>query len=324
VTDDELSRIARRYRTFAEVEAAEASPLYAELAHAVAADEGMLRFLAGLPNPKRQPNLLFGAVQYLYGTPTGPAQLRAWVARDPEQVDSVLRTRATQTNEAARCAALVPLLSSIEGPLALIEVGASAGLCLYPDRYSYDYDGTAVGAPGPVHLTCTTTGVGPLPGRLPQVGARIGVDLNPLDPADADDRAWLRALVWPGPYAEARLRRLEAACEIARREPALMLTGDLRERLPDALDRVPDGCTPVVFHTAVLAYLDRDERAAFAATVRALPVRWIAQETPGVLPGTGYEPDDESWGEHFVLSLDGRPVARTAPHGGRIEWLDGA
>jgi hypothetical protein len=25
-----------------------------------------------------------------------------------------------------------------------------------------------------------------------------------------------------------------------------------------------------------------------------------------------------------VLSLDGRPVAHTAPHGGRIEWLDGA
>jgi hypothetical protein len=250
--------------------------------------------------------------------------LLACVARDPERVAAVMRTRATQTNEAARCAALLPLLTSIDGPLALIEVGASAGLCLYPDRYSYDFDGTAVGAPSPVHLTCTTTGRGPRPGRLPEVVARIGVDLNPLDPADADDRAWLRALVWPGPNAEARLRRLEAACEIARQEPAIMLTGDLRERLPDALDRVPDGCTPVVFHTAVLGYLDRDYRAVFAATVRDLPVRWIAQEAPGFLPGTGEVPDDESWGEHFVLSLDGRPVARTAPHGGRIEWLDGA
>ena len=31
-----------------------------------------------------------------------------------------------------------------------------------------------------------------------------------------------------------------------------MLTGDLIERLPDALDLLPAGCTPVVFHTAVL------------------------------------------------------------------------
>ena len=319
---DDVSAIARRYRTFAEVEAAQASPLYAELARAVAGDEDLLRFLAELPRPKRQPNLLFGTVQYLYGTPAGPAQLRSWVARDPERVGAVMRARATQTNEAARCAALLPLLASFDGPLALIEVGAAAGLCLYPDRYSYDYDGTVVGAPSPVHLTCTTTGSGPQPGRLPQVAARIGVDLNPLDPADEDHRAWLRALVWPGPYAEARLARLEAACTIARREPAVMLTGDLRERLPEALDRVPGGCTPVVFHSAVLTYLGQDDRAAFAAAVRDLPVRWIAQEAPGVLPGTGNAPDDESWGEHFVLSLDGRPVARTAPHGGRIDWLD--
>jgi hypothetical protein len=321
---DEPSRIARRYRSFAEVEAAETSPLYAELARAVAKDAELLRFLAGLPVAKRQPNLLFGAVQYLYGTPAGPAELKAWVVREPERVDTVMRTRATQTNEAARCAALLPLLVSFDGPLALIEVGAAAGLCLYPDRYSYEYDGTAVGAPSPVHLTCTTSGNGPIPGRLPEVTARIGVDLNPLDPADDDDRAWLRALVWPGPNAEARLVRLEAACEIARREPPVMLAGDLRVRLPEAIDLVPDGCTAVVFHSAVLAYLDRDDRAAFAATVRDLPVHWIAQEAPGVLPGTGDVAEDASWGEHFVLSLDGRPVARTAPHGGRIDWLEGA
>ena len=44
-----------------------------------------------------------------------------------------------------------------------------------------------------------------------EVAARVGIDLNPLDPADPDDRAWLRALVWPGPNAAARLERLDAA-----------------------------------------------------------------------------------------------------------------
>jgi hypothetical protein len=174
-----------------------------------------------------------------------------------------------------------------------------------------------------VHLSTTTSGGVPVPERLPEVVARIGVDLNPLDPADPETRAWLRALVWPGPSAEERLRRLDAACDIARREPAVLLTGDARERLPDALEHVPDGCTPVVFHTAVLAYLGEDDREAFTAAVRRLPVRWIAQEAPGVVPGTGPE-SPGGWGTEFVLSLDGRPLARTAPHGGRIEWLDAA
>ena len=92
-------------------------------------------------------------MQYLYGVPADVAELRAWVRRDPEQVRGVMRSRATQTNEAARCAALLPLLGLLDGPLALIEVGASAGLCLYPDRYSYDYDGRPVGA-DPARSTC--------------------------------------------------------------------------------------------------------------------------------------------------------------------------
>ena len=49
--------------------------------------------------------------------------------------------RSTKTNEPRRCAGLLPVLAGIAGPLALLEVGASAGLCLYPDRYSYSYDG---------------------------------------------------------------------------------------------------------------------------------------------------------------------------------------
>jgi len=144
----------------------------------------------------------------------------------------------------------------------------------------------------------------------------------PLDPVDPDDRAWLRALIWPGPDATARLQRLDAAAGIAGTEPARMLAGDLVDRLPDALDLVPAGCTVVVFHTAVLPYLPRERRAAFLDLVKALPVRWIAQEAPGVVPGAGPEPPG-GWGTEFVLSLDGRPLARTAPHGGRIDWLDG-
>jgi hypothetical protein len=322
MADDELERIAAGYRAFAE-EAAGESPLYARLASAVADDDEVLRFLTGLPEGKRQPVLLLAAVQYLHGAPKDAAELRDALTGDGARLSATMRERATQTNEPARCTALLPLLSAMDGPLALIEVGASAGLCLYPDRYSYEYDGRAVGSRSTVHLACTTTGQGPVPRQLPDVVARIGIDLNPLDPADPDDRAWLRALVWPGPRAADRLARLDAAAAIAAREPAVLLRGDLTERLPGALELVPEGCTVVVFHTAVLPYLPRSARAAFDEKVRSLPVRWVAQEPPGAVPGTG-ERQPGGWGPDFVLSLDGRPVARTAPHGGRIDWLEGA
>jgi hypothetical protein len=322
VGDEELERIAAGYRAFAD-EAATESPQYERLAAAVADDREILRFLSGMPVGKRQPNLLFAAVQYLYGAPADGRELRRWVVDDGNRLRATLRARATQTNEPARCTALLPLLAGLDGPLALIEVGASAGLCLYPDRYSYDYDGRPVGARTAVHLRCTTSGHGPAPQTLPDVAARIGIDLNPLDPADPQDRAWLQALVWPGPRAADRLARLEAAAEIAAREPARMLRGDLAERLPDALALVPKGATPVVLHTAVLPYLPEALRRAFVEQVRSLPVRWIAQEGAGLVPGTG-ERYPGGWGPYFVLSLDGRPLARTAPHGGRIDWLPGA
>jgi hypothetical protein len=210
----------------------------------------------------------------------------------------------------------------IEGPLALVEVGTSAGLCLYPDRYSYEFDGRPVGAPGPVHVRCTTSGSVPVPAGLPEVVARIGIDLNPLDVTDDDDLAWLRALVWPGPAEADRLQRLEAAASVVAREPPVLLAGDLVERLPDALALVPDGATPVVLHTAVLPYLPDAHRRAFVELVRSLPVRWIAQEGAGMVPGTG-EPYPGGWGPYFVLSLDGRALAHTAPHGGRVQWLPG-
>jgi hypothetical protein len=80
VADEDTERIASGYRAFAE-EAATESPLYSRLASAVADDGDVLRFLAGLPEAKRQPALLFAAVQFLHGTPADPAGLRGVVTR---------------------------------------------------------------------------------------------------------------------------------------------------------------------------------------------------------------------------------------------------
>src|SRR3954454_21240166 len=317
MADTDRSRIAREYRTFAEAAAAGNSPLYAALSIGVAEDDLVLDLLQSLPADRRQPMLLFGAIAFLSGPPADPGELRQRIRDDGDRIRATMLARFTQTNEPARCAALLTALGDIQGPVGLVEVGSSAGLCLYADRYSYEFDGRPVGPRSAVHLTCTTTGPVPVPDRLPDVVARVGIDRHPLDPADPDDRAWLRALIWPGPNAAPRLDRLDAAAALAAEEPATVLPGDIIDRLPAALDLLPAECTPVVFHTAVLAYLPRARREEFVDLVRSLGVRWIAQESAGIVPGI---PADLAGPDSFVLSIDGRPVARTAPHGGRIDW----
>ena len=252
MTGRTVQQVTDRYRHFAEVEAVDISPRYAAFAAGIAADPDVLAFLANLPAAKQQPNLLLAAVQYLHGTATGYAEWRRWLLQDAGPVRATMLTRATQTNEPARCAALLRLRRH------------------------------RVGGPSPVTLRCAPSGPGPLPDRLPEVAARTGVDLHPLDPADPDDRAWLRALVWPGQHD--RLSRLDAALDLAAAEPVRMLTGHLLDQLPAAVAAAPAGGTVVVFHTAVLVYLGDDDRAAFTALVGELPVRWISQEGVDVLP----------------------------------------
>lgn len=66
------------------------------------------------------------------------------VKRHADEIAATMAVRTTQTNEPARCATLLPVLAHLPQALALLEVGASAGLCLLPDYYAYDYGGHSV------------------------------------------------------------------------------------------------------------------------------------------------------------------------------------
>src|SRR5215216_424832 len=220
--------IAERYRRFAALEARGVSPTYERLAEAVSRDDEILALLSALPPAKQQPNLLFAVVRLLGGPVDEPAAFHDYVVVNWPAVDAEMRARATQTNEAGRCAVLLPVLAALPQPLALLEVGASAGLCLYPDRYTYRFTGPsgslALDPPGgrsPVRLDCEVHGRPPLPERLPEVVWRAGLDLNPLDVRDDDAVAWLQTLVWP--EHEDRRRRLAAAVELVRAEPPTLV-----------------------------------------------------------------------------------------------------
>jgi hypothetical protein len=319
-----IAELSNQYALFAAREAAGRSALYVEFADGVARDRELLELLCELPAPKRQPNLVFAAVRHVCGLPDGWPQFREQLLEHRDEITSVIMRRRTQTNEPARCATLLPALARLPQPLALLEVGAAAGLCLLPDRYGFDYGRLTVTAadgwlPGPV-FACDANDGTPLPSNPVDVAWRAGLDLNPLDVTNREDMEWLEALVWPGEGR--RLELLRSAIEVARRDPPVVVKGDLRTDLPLLAAHAPSEATLVVFHTAVLAYVpDAEQRHAFGETVRSLDARWLANEGPAVLqtaPAAGQQP----WptGE-FVLALDRVPIARTDPHGTWIEWL---
>jgi hypothetical protein len=312
---------AENYRAFAQ-EARGRSPAYEALAGSVAEDTAILGFLGSLPPEKRQPNLLFAAARYLLGGPADIGRLRGLVRQRQAELAEVMLARRTQTNEPARCATLLPALAQLPPPLALIEVGASAGLTLLFDRYSYDYAGHRIAGTDPAAptLRCEPRGPVPLPPRLPDICWRAGLDLNPLDVTSEDDVRWLSCLVWPGEGD--REQRLAAAIAAARHDPPVIHRGDLLTGLPALAAQAPPGATLVVYHSAVLAYLTPGDRQRFAATVRQMPAVWLSSEAPGVVPGL---PAPACQGTPFVLARDGRtPIALTDSHGTWLHWLPAA
>lgn len=325
---DVRARIATGYRRFARFGTAGRSPVYGRIANAVADDAQILQWLAGMPEAKHQPNLLLGAVRFLFGTPQDPGEFISLVHERWDEIAAVMSTRSTQTNEPARCATVLPVLAKLPQPLALLEVGASGGLCLLPDRYAYDYGDTVIepSAPPPVaapRFSCRASAATPLPERNVRVAWRAGLDRAPLDLQNPENVRWLEALVWPG--EEYRIPRLRAAIEVARADPPRLVLGDLRHDLKALAAEAPADATLVVYHTAVLAYVrEPEQRAAFARSVAEVGGVWLANEGIENIPHAPAEPFGETPRyDAFLLCVDGEPVAWTDSHGTWIDWRRG-
>ncbi len=327
MTDGETAgKIASFYRRFAAMEARGSSALYEELACGVAGDAEILDLLSGLPASKVQPNLLFAATRFVAGTPVGFDEFREQVRSNRAAVVETMMARYTQTNEVARTAHVVPILSSLPQPLALIEVGASAGLNLLCDRYRYDYGYATTGDPdSALTIECEVDGpIRPALGQV-EIAWRAGLDRNPLDVTSEADMQWLETLVWP--EHQARLDRLRAAVRIGRTDPPRIVSGDLLDDIDALIAEAPRDATLAVMHSSTLVYVPRPVRSAFATKMLAMDGHWISQEGLGVAPGLGdaAEAPVNIQPPHsratLTVSVNGSPKALAAPHGGWIHWL---
>ena len=158
--DGDADAMAGRFRLFGERWFAESSPLYTQLSLAVADDPEIAAMLLAAPVDQRSPTLFFAAVHFLVmrspdeplavhfpdvsSLPPAPdgayPMLRELCLRRSEELGGLIASRHTQTNEVGRCSFLLPALEVISSaverrPLALVEVGCSAGLNLLMDRY---------------------------------------------------------------------------------------------------------------------------------------------------------------------------------------------
>lgn len=319
------SEIANDYKRFAEIEARCCSLLYEEMALKVAASNEIQVFLSNLPVERRQPNLLFAATRFVCGTPHNAQSFEHLLMEHENEISEIMLQRTTQTNEPGRCACLLPALEQIEGPISLIEVGASAGLCLLPDRYGYDW-GSKVLLPEsqfdgkPPVFQCAASENTPLPEKYPLIVWRRGLDLNPLSVTDKDDVTWLETLVWP--EDRARLVRLRAAIKVSQSNSPIVERGDLRHDLPKLIAMAPRDSTVVVFHTAVLNYVsEMEDRNRFAEDMLASDAVWLCNESPRVFPELSAQAGPSPSNGLFLLSLNGKPIGWTGPHGQSIHWL---
>ena len=213
----------------------------------------------------------------------------------------------------------MPLLSQLPQPLALLEIGASAGLCLLPDHYGYELGARRVGDGEPVFPCAVVGDECPPPARPPRVVWGAGIDLEPIDLDSPEAVRWLEALVWP--EENDRLERLRQAISVARRDPPRVVRGHLVEALGPLAAQAPRDATLVVFHTAVLAYLTTEERERFRGDVMRLDGHWIAVERPAVIPAIRTPAELPFAEPHFLISVDAHPLAFCDPHGRWLQWL---
>jgi hypothetical protein len=331
------------------------STIYERICHGVAADPQVLSLVLESPPSGHLPPLLLAAVHDLVLRGDCPALGDVYDGRstaDPydafreachdhrDEILATLATRRVQTNEVGRSALIGPALTWAAGligaPFALVDVGCSAGLNLHCDRYVLDYGPFGASGPSDAAVRCrceVRSGTPPIGTALPEIAARIGVDLDPPDLTDPDDARWLLACTWPG---TGRLERTRVAIELARTEPPTILHGDAVATLPKAFEVVGPGPVCVVTTWSV-AYLGVDARATFVAGLAeqaaARPLVWLACDTPGTVVAPGIAGPRDAGGTRLpdvltAVVFDDGPrgeiLATVQTHGEWMAWRTGA
>ncbi len=220
---------------------------------------------------------------------------KAAFQRDEAFILERLRS-APQTNEVRRSAALLPGFLTIARlfgrPLVLSEVGASAGLNLQWDRYSYRLGEFTWGPESSVSLKPEWQGPPPPPAII-HVAERSGCDLNPLDPTSPEDRLRLMSYIWAD--QSDRLERTRHALDIAVENRLTVERADAIEWLEQRLATSQPRTVHVVYHTIAWQYLPEE----------------LKRRGEALISEAGSRATDDAPVARLQLEADGRPDGAT-------------
>jgi hypothetical protein len=236
---------------------------------------------------------------------------------------------APQTNEVQRSVALLPGLLHIANetglPLHLLEIGASAGLNLWCDRWFHDHGVWRWGEQdSPLRLQAEWRGPAPPQGALLAVAGRSGCDLAPVDIRQQSHRRRLAAYVWAD--QKDRLRRLQIALNAAAQwqaaENLLIEQAAAAAFAARELAQPREGRTTVIFHSIVWQYLGAEEKQRLRAVIEAAgtrataaaPLAWLSFEHPSGAPVPELRCRVWPGGPTRLLGV-------THPHGNWVEWM---
>lgn len=362
---DNRAEQAARWELFRRMEFADL-PVYDRICGGVAASDELLDLMAHAPPGQRRPNLLLALVHDLllsgvkhplaafYPTVSGhpppdadPFPLFADLVRSHRsEIEAGLATRSTQTNEVNRSCLWRVALAELGGlgveRVALVEIGASAGLNLFVDQHHYRFGDLLLGDPAAgAELVCqpigSTAAAIAANAALPSIVHRAGIDRHPIDPTDPIATRWLRACLWP--EQPERMARLDAALRVAaddtaRRPDRLVTEADAADGIGAAIGGCPRDALLVVLNSWVLTYLPRSRRAELRDAIdgegRRRDLLWLSAEGPTVVDWMDRDP----WGatpDGSMPTLVGARrwrngelnttvVARCHPHLAWLEW----
>jgi hypothetical protein len=316
------------------------SPHWSFLARQIASDQQLLEIAAAARPGHFPPYLLLAAVHQLVlegeaselepfhpsvggsRAPDGDFFLafRDCALRRRDRLAGVVARRSVNKTVLRRCACLRPLLIEAARRLAaervhLVDIGCSAGYNLLLDRWGVIYEPGLRAGPANAPITVRTElrgGTPPVDG-MPEIVERIGLDLDRIDMADADDRTWILGNLFPDdPDFDITLR---AAQELLRSPPRIV-TGDAAETLPKTIGELDPSVPVVLMHSMMIHNLNTRQRAElFRGTREVARDRRIARINFELTPaGEG----------SLALAVDDirklTPVGRAAAEANWVFW----
>jgi hypothetical protein len=290
-----MNEISNRFKVFASKECHGSSQLYEHLSINIANDNELLQLATHTKQGQPIPNLFFGAIHYLLlqGKNHELRQYYSSIVKKPkdssiifpvfkdfcilyqDEIIFILKSKLVQTNEVRRCAYLYPsfchIYQMVKKPLALIEIGTSAGLQLLWDKYCYSYQSNE--RYGDIHsnLIISSEIRGDIPflyKKSPPITKRIGIDLHVNDVTDPDDYLWLKSLIWAD-HTE-RISNFENAVRCVKEQSLELIEGDGVKLLTEIASEISQDSVVCIFHTHVANQIPKEDKYELIARIKKL------------------------------------------------------